>query len=106
MKHGRIASAEAARVVATLTDDDVSAVQREEHLAAQAAEEVALVDRLLEEIDRELIAQQRAEHVRLSRAFTDPVRARRAHRRADRAVVRTLPAHLTAECRATSSEAA
>lgn len=106
MKHGRIASTEAARVVFTLTDDDVSAVQREEHQAAQAAEEVALVDRLLEQIDHELIAQQRAEHVRLSRAFTDQVRARRAQRRADRAVVRTLPAQLAAEQRGTGSEAA
>lgn len=105
MKHARIASAEAARV-STLSDDDVSAVQRDEHQAAQAAEEVALVDRLLEEIDRELIAQQRAEHERLSRAFTDQVRARRAHRRADRAVVRTLPAHLAAEQGSSGSEAA
>lgn len=96
MKLGRIADVEAAAAIAALVDDDVFAVQKEEHMAAQAVEEVALIDRLIDEVDKELTAHERAEHVRLSRAFTDQRRARRAHRRAEREVLRTLPVRLDA----------
>lgn len=92
MKTARITHPLAVAALAIHTDDDISAAEKDERAAA----EVAGVDRLLEDIDRELIAQQRAEHLRLTRAFNDQVRARRAHRRANRAAVRALPTRLVA----------
>lgn len=107
MKRARIADRAAAELVATLADDDVFAVQKEEHMAAQAVAEAALIDRVIDEVDRELAAQDRVEQVRLSRSFTDQVRARRARRRADREVLRAVPVRLDAPARRDSgSEAA
>lgn len=51
-------------------------------------------DTEFESIERALAADERTEQVRLSRAMTDQVRARRARRRADRAAVRLLPVRL------------
>lgn len=64
------------------------------------AAEVAYIDRLLAEVDRELADQERTEQVRLKHYFTDQVRARRALRRAERGVLRSLPTRLPApdEC--------
>jgi hypothetical protein len=54
----------------------------------------AEIDRLLEDVDRELAAQERTEKVQLAHRFTDQVRARRMHRRADREVLRALPVRI------------
>ena len=81
------------RVVQALTpllDDDIAAVASEEAAAAEVAEIAALV----EEAEREWAAAELRETVRISRVFTDQTRARRAHRREDRTVLRMLPARL------------
>lgn len=54
----------------------------------------AAVDRLLEEMDRELAEAERTEQVRVTHEFTDQIRARRAHRRAGRVVMRALPSRV------------
>jgi hypothetical protein len=55
----------------------------------------AAVDRLIEQVDRELVAEQHIEAVRLTHAFTDQRSARRASRRAGRSVLRSLPVQLS-----------
>jgi hypothetical protein len=90
MKFARIASTAAVDALFPVLDDDISAVQREEDMAA----EITYIDRLIEEVDHELVAEEHTETVRLTRDFTDQRRARRAHRRADRAVLRSLPVRM------------
>lgn len=90
MKTARITDQQAIDAIAPLADDLVFAVQEEEEMAV----EVAYIDRLIDEVDRDLAAQERAEQVRLTHRFTDQVRARRALRRAEREVLRTLPVRL------------
>jgi hypothetical protein len=48
------------------------------------------VDRLIEQVDRELAAAEYVETVRVSRDFTDQRRAHRAQRRGENAVLRLL----------------
>jgi len=91
MKSVRITDPQASRALAVLGDDVVCAVQREEEMAAQ----IAQVDALLDEADRELACDERAELVRITRDATDQVLARRARRRADREVLRALPTRLS-----------
>lgn len=102
MKSARITDRHAAEALVWLADDDISAVQKEEAMAAEVAE----IERLLEEIDRELVAAERAERVRVSRRFTDQVRAQRAKRRAARVAVRSLPAVAAASATDIEGEAA
>lgn len=64
-------------------DNDIAAVAEEEAAAAEVAE----IDALVEEAEREWAAAEQRETVRLSRVFTDQTRARRTRRREDR----TLP---------------
>lgn len=90
MKFARINHPHASEVLAALGDDVVSAVEKEEAMAAEVAE----IDRLIDEVDRDLAAQERTESVRLTRTFADARRVRRARRRADREVLRALPTHL------------
>jgi len=90
MKFARITDPLAAEVVAAVSDEFVSAVEEEEAMAAEVAE----IDRLIDEVDRELAVQVRTESVRVSRAFTDARRMRRARRRADRELLRALPERL------------
>lgn len=90
MKFARITDPLAAEVVAAVSDETVSAVHEEEAMAAEVAE----IDRLIDEVDRELAAQERTESVRVSRAFPDARRMRRARRRADRELLRALPQRL------------
>lgn len=92
MKHGRIADTEAGQAFAVWADDDITAVQKEEDMAA----EVASIERLIAEVDRELEEQERTEQVRVTRKFTDVRSARRAHRRAEAGVLRELPVRLPA----------
>jgi hypothetical protein len=66
----------------------------------------AAIDRLIEQVDRELVAEQHVEGVRLSHAFTDQRRARRASRRAGRSVLRSLPVRLSSSELGDESEAA
>lgn len=91
MKSVRITDPLASEALAALGDDVVCAVQREEDMA----EEIARVDALLEEADREWARDERTETVRITRVATDQVRARRARRRADREVLRALPTRLS-----------
>lgn len=86
MKPARITDPQASEVLAALGDDLVSAVEREELMAAEVAE----IDRLIDEVDRDLAVQARTESVRITRDATDQVRARRARRRADRELLRAL----------------
>ncbi|PXY31101.1 hypothetical protein [Prauserella muralis] len=90
MSSARIASKTARKALFPLLDEDVSAVAREEAMAAEVAE----IDALVEEMEREWAAADRVESLRVSRDFTDQVRARRTHRRADRTVLRSLPTRL------------
>jgi hypothetical protein len=72
-------------------DHDIAAVADEE----AAVVEVAEIDALIEEAEREWATAERRETTRLSRMFNDQTRARRARRREDRTVLRTLPVWLT-----------
>jgi hypothetical protein len=73
-----------------LDDDfDVFAVQEDEIMRTERAE----VDRYVEETERLLAQEQRESQYRLGR-FNDASRLRRAHRRADRSVLRLMPARL------------
>lgn len=101
MEFARIADPQARSAFEVWADDDITAVQKEEDMAA----EVAYIDRLIAEVDRELANQERAEQVRIKHRFTDQRRARRAHRRAEGGVLRSLPDRL-APPRAGESEAA
>ncbi|QRP46903.1 hypothetical protein [Amycolatopsis sp. FDAARGOS 1241] len=75
----------ATRALFALVDDQISGVAREEDMAAEVAE----IDALVQDAEREWIAADLEESFRVSRDLTDQVRARRAHRRADRAALRT-----------------
>jgi len=92
MRQVRITEPLAAEAVAAVSDEFVSAVQEEEEMAAEVAE----VDRLIDEVDRELAVQERTESVRLTRTFADARRSRRARRRAGREALRALPGRLDA----------
>ncbi len=87
MRQARITDPLAVEALAAVSDETVSAVAREEAMATEVAE----IDRLIDEVDRELAAQERAESLRVSRAFGDARRVRRARRRADRVALRALP---------------
>lgn len=92
MRQVRISDQAAMDVVAALGDDVVFAVEKEEEMAKEIAE----VDALLESVDRELVADERTETVRITRDTVGQVRARRARRRADRVALRSLPVRLIA----------
>lgn len=93
MKTARITDQQAIDAMTRLADDLVSAVVEEEVMAA----EVACIDRMIDEVDQELAAQERTERVRLSRSYTDQVLAQRARRRAERVALRALPVAGTAD---------
>lgn len=90
MSSPRITSQKVVHALRSMLDDDVAAVAIEEHAAGEGAE----VDALIERAEREWAAAERTETARVSRMFTDQPRARRAHRRADRTVLRMLPDQL------------
>jgi hypothetical protein len=56
----------------------------------------AEIDRLLAQVDHELAAELRTESYRTTREFTDQRQAHRAHRRAARLALRSLPTQLDA----------
>jgi hypothetical protein len=87
MSSPRIASRRVVHALRPQLDPDVTDVAAEEH----AAEETAAIDALIDQAEREWAAAARTETARISRMFTDQPRARRAHRRTDRTVLRTLP---------------
>jgi parvulin-like peptidyl-prolyl isomerase len=58
-------------------------------------ERSAELDRMLEELDRELIAAERTEAARLLVNVTDQRSPRRSRRRAGRSVLRSLPVRLS-----------
>ncbi|TKG67529.1 hypothetical protein [Prauserella endophytica] len=72
--------------------DDVFAVQADVARLADA-DELADAYELLDRLDRELAAASHAALVRAPR-FTDPRRAGRSRRRANRVVLRSLPTRL------------
>lgn len=67
-------------------DDDISAVQQEEDMAREQFE----IDRLIEAVDRELVAGQRTEQSRFAVDASDGQWVRRARRRSQRNAVRSL----------------
>lgn len=90
MSSPRITSRRAVHALQTLLDDDIATVAADEHAAGESAD----VEALIEQAEREWAAAARSESARVSRRFTDQPRARRAHRRADRTVLRMLPDQL------------
>lgn len=90
MKTARITNQHATEALFPLVDDLISNVAREEEMAAEIAE----IDALVEEAEREWIAADLEESFRVSRDLTDQVRARRTHRRVGREVLRSLPSRL------------
>ena len=90
MSSPRITSRRVARALRPLLDDDVASAAVDEHAAGESAE----IEALIEQAEREWAAAERTEAARVSRMFTDQPRARRAHRRADRTVLRMLPDRL------------
>jgi hypothetical protein len=90
MKPARITDRMALDALFPVLDDDISTVEHDEETAAEIAE----IDRLIDEVDRELAAERHTETFRIARDFTDQRRARRAHRRNDRMTLRSLPERL------------
>ena len=82
----RIAGRLAKEVLWPFLDDDISAVQEEEDMA----NEIAAIDRLLEEVDRELATEQRTGLARFAVDASDGQWVRRARRRSQRNAVRSL----------------
>lgn len=74
------------------TDPDISAVQKEEDMRREREE----IDRLIQEVDRELAAEERSAAVRLTHSYTDQRRVQRARRRAEHVALRSLPTRLDA----------
>jgi hypothetical protein len=87
MRSARITSREAVEALFPLVDDSISTVAREEEMRVERAE----IDALVEEMECEWVSADVAESFRVSRDMTDQVRARRAHRRAARVALRSLP---------------
>lgn len=90
MKFARIASAQAVDALFPLVDEDISIVEREEAMAAEVAE----LDRLIEEAEREWVAADVEAAARVARDGGQKVPARRARRRAGRELLRSLPVGL------------
>ncbi|PRX43846.1 hypothetical protein B0I33_1139 [Prauserella shujinwangii] len=90
MKTGQITDRQAREVVDLAVDVDVCAAQEVDVRYAERDE----IERLIEEVDREIAAEQRTASVRLSHEFTDQRRAWRSVRRAEREALRSLPARL------------
>lgn len=88
----KITDRQVAEALMPQLDDDIAAVAGEEAAAAEAVE----IDALIEEAEREWATAKQRETTRLCQMFTDQTRARRARRREDRAVLRTLPVRLSA----------
>ncbi|MGH3631233.1 MAG: hypothetical protein ACRDRL_27795 [Sciscionella sp.] len=92
MEFVRITDQQARDVLWPVLDADISAVRQEEEMVRERAE----VDRLVEDVDRELVAERRAELSRLALDVSDGQWARRMRRRSERAVLRSLPTRLPA----------
>ncbi|WAL65594.1 hypothetical protein ORV05_32725 [Amycolatopsis cynarae] len=90
MGTGRITSLEALEALFPLVDEDISAVARDEAMAAETAE----IDALIEEAEREWIAAERIETFRVSRDLTDQRSARRLRRRDETTLLRSLTVRL------------
>lgn len=88
MKFVRIADRGVERQLAAAldlaADPDISAVAEEEVMREERAE----VDRLLEEVDRELARERATEEFRVSRSLVDARQARQSRRRAERVTLR------------------
>ncbi|PXY17882.1 hypothetical protein BAY59_35430 [Prauserella coralliicola] len=92
MKTTRITSRQAREAVDLAFDQDIWNAAREEEMAAEVAE----IDALIEEVDRELAAEAGAAAHRALRPFTDVERARRSQRRTVRDALRSLPVRIEA----------
>ncbi len=71
-------------------DPDICAVQEEDEMRAEREE----IDRIVAEVDGELVAERRAFAAPLPRVTRSPRRQRHANRRAGREVLRALPVRL------------
>jgi hypothetical protein len=90
---GRIVDREVRKDWLYRLDSDISAVQREEGTASEEAQ----IDRLIEDVERELAESEHAMLVRLTHDFTDQRRAFWVSRRVGRGVLRLLPQVVPAE---------
>jgi hypothetical protein len=93
VKLGRIADREVGAAWLYRLDSDIAAVQRDEDMASEAAE----IDRLIEDVERELAETEHEVLLRLTHDFRDDRRAFRAARRVARGVLRSLPQVVSAE---------
>lgn len=73
-------------------DPDIAAAYREDAMRAERDE----LDQIMAEVDRELATEARTETRRIDRAWMGERHARRAARRAEHAVIRSLPVRLDA----------
>lgn len=90
MRSARISRRQAEAMCDGLVDDyDVLAVQEDIAMLLERDE----IDRYLDDVERSLEQEAREAHDRVPR-FNDRPRAERAHRRADRAVLRALPSRV------------
>jgi hypothetical protein len=90
MRSAHISRRQAEALFDGLDDDyDAFAVQEHELLGAERIE----IDAYVEDMERALAQEQREAQYRVPR-FNDRMRVRRAHRRADRTVLRSLPVRL------------
>ncbi|NIJ14297.1 hypothetical protein FHU38_004641 [Saccharomonospora amisosensis] len=86
MRTARIASWQARQALDLAFDQDILGVVKEEEMATEVAE----IDALIEEVDRELAAEAGAAGSRALRPFTDVERVRRSQRRAVRVALSRL----------------
>lgn len=88
MRSARITRRQAEALFTTPpTDDDISAVQEAQAMCLERID----IDRITEDLDRELLAERRAEAARLRLDHADARRPRRIRRRPDRTMLRALP---------------
>ncbi|WP_210717333.1 hypothetical protein [Amycolatopsis acididurans] len=90
MKTPRITNRQARAAVDLAFDQDIWMTNKEEEMAAEAAE----IDALIDEVDRELAAEARTAGRRILRPFADVERARRAQRRAVRDALSLVEANV------------
>ncbi|WP_435061906.1 hypothetical protein [Amycolatopsis thermoflava] len=85
MEFARFTSPAVIDALFPLVDEDISAVARDEAMAAEVAE----IDAMIEDAEREWAAAERVGEFRVSRELTDQVRAHRTTRRTVREMLRS-----------------
>lgn len=102
MSTARIRGRQARQALDLASDPDIYAAQEVEAMYAEREE----IERLIEEVDRELAAEAGAAGSRALRPFTDVERVRRSQRRAVRVALSRLDCGALAEGAGSEGEAA